>query len=285
MVVREGKTTAVIDGNLYLGQIVALQGMNLAISKAKEFGVGIVCIARSAHAGRLSDYVELTAEQGMIGIAAASVGSVNIPPYGGMQPFTGTNPMAFGIPAKNGEHILLDFATAASSMSELRRKAARGEPIDEGVMLDGYGMPTSDFNAFLGPPRGVVLPFGGFKGAGLNLVTEILGGLLSGHGPGRRWADHTGAPPNGVFFQALNVDEFQPLEEFLAQVEELKTFAKARKRAPGFEEILLPGERSRKIAAALRRDGIEIDRATWNRLLQCADELGVRSRPNPLDHA
>lgn len=282
MVVREGKTTAVIDGNFYLGQIVALQGMNLAVSKAKEFGVGIVCIARAAHSGRLSDYVELAAAQGMIGIAAASVGSVNIPPYGGMQPFTGTNPIAFGIPAKNGEHILLDFATAASSMSELRKKVARGEPIDEGVMLDGHGMPTRDFNAFLGPPRGVVLPFGGFKGAGLNLVSEILGGLLSGNGPGRQWSDKIGAPFNGIFFQALSVSEVQPLEEFLEQVDELKAFAKSRKTAPGFEEILLPGERSRKIAKVQMREGIEIDQGTWDRLTECAREHGVKTLPAPL---
>ncbi|MGH7772207.1 MAG: Ldh family oxidoreductase, partial [Candidatus Binatia bacterium] len=233
--VREGKTTAVIDGNHYIGQVAAYEGMNLAITKAKEHGVGIVCIFRSAHVGRLADYVEMAAENRMVGMATVSVGSGNIPPYGAMEPVTGTNPIAFGIPGKNGQHIIVDFATAAMSMGELQRKVAKGEVIAEGIMLDGHGHPTTDFKAFIGPPRGVILPFGGYKGSGLSLVTEILGGILSGNGMGREWWKKGGPAINGVFLQALSVEELQPLDVFLEKVDELVAFTKSRKPAPGFE--------------------------------------------------
>ncbi|MGH8598302.1 MAG: Ldh family oxidoreductase, partial [Gammaproteobacteria bacterium] len=125
-VMRESKTTAAIDANHYVGQVVAHDGMKLAIEKAKEHGVGIVSLARAGHVGRLADYMEMAADEGMIGIAAVSVGAGSVTLFGGRERVTGTNPMAFGIPARNGAHIILDFATAAMSMGELQKRDARG---------------------------------------------------------------------------------------------------------------------------------------------------------------
>jgi LDH2 family malate/lactate/ureidoglycolate dehydrogenase len=278
-VVREGKTTAMIDAHHYVGQVVAYDGMKLAIDKAKAHGVGIVSLARAGHVGRLADYMEMAADEGMIGIAAVCVGAGSVTLYGGMERVTGTNPMAFGIPARGGRHIILDFATAAMSMGELQKRNSRNEPIPENVMLDGYGNPARNMKTFRGPPRGVLLPFGGYKGSGLNLVTEILGGILSGNGLGRRWWDKGAHAVNGVFLQAFAVEEFQPLEKFFDQVDELIAHAKAIKPAPGFAEILLPGERARKIEARQMKDGVEIDEATWEPLRTFAEEVGVEKLP------
>jgi LDH2 family malate/lactate/ureidoglycolate dehydrogenase len=281
-VIHEGKTTAVIDGNHYIGQVVAHDGMKLAIGKAKEHGVGIVCLRRASHVGRLADYMEMAAEEGMIGMAAVSVGAGSVTLYGGMERVTGTNPMAFGIPARNGNHIILDFATAAMSMGELQKRLARNEPIPENVMLDGYGKPANDMKIFRGPPRGVLLPFGGYKGSGLNLVVEILGGILSGNGMGREWWDKGAHAVNGVFLQAVAVEEFLSREEFFAGVDELVSYAKKIKPAPGFSEILLPGERARKIEARQMQDGVEIDDATWGQLRELATEIEVKDLPKSL---
>ena len=73
-ILREGKTTAVIDGNHYIGQVVANEGMQLAIKKAKEHGAGLVTIRRAGHSGRLADYMEMAADQGTIGTGTVSVG-------------------------------------------------------------------------------------------------------------------------------------------------------------------------------------------------------------------
>jgi LDH2 family malate/lactate/ureidoglycolate dehydrogenase len=281
-VIREGKTTAVIDGNHYIGQVVAHDGMKLAIGKAKEHGVGIVCLRRAGHVGRLADTMEMAAEEGMIGMAAASVGAGSVTLHGGMERVTGTNPMAFGIPARNGNHIILDFATAAMSMGELQKRLARNEPIPENVMLDGYGNPANDMKTFRGPPRGVLLPFGGYKGSGLNLVVEILGGILSGNGMGREWWDKGAHAVNGVFLQAIAIEEFQTREKFFAGVDELVSYAKKIKPAPGFNEILLPGERARKIEARQMKEGVELDEPTWRQLTQLANELGVKDSPDPV---
>jgi len=117
---REGKITAVIDGRHYIGQSAAHTAMELAVKKAKEHGAGIVCVRRAGHTGRLADYMEIATSQGLIGMGAVSVGSATTTLYGGMKPITGTNPMAFGIPARNGKSIILDFATASMSMGEIQ---------------------------------------------------------------------------------------------------------------------------------------------------------------------
>jgi len=126
------------------------------------------------------------------------------------------------------------------------------------------------------------LPFGGYKGSGIALVTEILGGLLSGNGLGKQWWDKGGHGVNGVFLQAFAVEEFQPLEDFYDKVDELIAFIKTTKCAPGFNEILLPGEAGRRREATQRKNGVEIDEDTWEQLIQLASELGVDPLPNTL---
>ncbi|HEY7320559.1 MAG TPA: Ldh family oxidoreductase [Candidatus Binatia bacterium] len=278
-VLREGRVSAVIDGNHYIGQAAAHMAMALAIRKAQDHGVGVVTLSRASHSGRLADYIEMATEAGMIAMAAVSVGSGTTTLYGGMERIIGTHPMAFGIPTRNSQPIILDFATASMSMGEIQKRVAKNEPIPDGVILDGHGNPTNDFSAFRGPPRGVFLPFGGHKGSGVALITEILGGLLSGNGLAKNWWEKGGHGINGVFLQAIAVEEFQPLNEFLDRVDELIAFIKSRKTAPGFKEILLPGEQGRRNEARQIREGVEIDEATWNELRELAAELEVAEVP------
>lgn len=278
---RQGKITAVVDGKHYIGQVAAHFAMELAIKKAKEHGAGIVCLRRAGHTGRLADYMEMATEQGMIGMAAASVGSAVTALYGGMQPITGTNPMAFGIPARGGKQIIFDFATASMSMGEIQTRVRNRQPIPEGVMLDGQGNPTTDFNAFRGPPRGVFTAFGGHKGSGVALMTEILGGILSGNGMGKLYWDNRGHGVNGLFLQAIAVEEFQELETFYDKIDELIAFIKSTKCAPGFSEIVLPGESGRRREAKNKAEGVDIEAPTWKNLTALAEELKI-AVPKPL---
>lgn len=278
-IVREGRITAVIDANHYIGQVAAHCAMELAIKKAREHGAGIVTVRRAGHTGRLADYMEMATEHGMIGIGAVSVGSLTTTLYGGMEAIVGTNPIAFGIPARDGRSIVLDFATASMSMGEIQKRVAKGQAIPDGMLLDAEGNATNDFEKFRGPPRGVLLPFGSYKGSGLALVTEILGGLLSGNGPGKAWRQHGGHGINGVFLQALSVEEFHDLDEFYDQVDELIAFVKSRKCAPGFSEILLPGEAGRCRETAQRKAGVEVEDDVWRRLAMLAERLGIKVLP------
>ena len=271
---RQTKITASLDGNHYIGQVAAHMAMEMAVKKATEHGVGIVCLRRAGHTGRLADYMEMAAAQGLIAMGAVSVGSATTTLYGGMQAITGTNPIAFGVPTRDGP-IILDFATAAMSMGEIQKRVRRREPIPDGVLLDGCGYPTNDYKSFRGPPRGAFLPFGGYKGSGIALITEIFGGLLTGNGLSKEWWEKGGHGINGVFLQAFAVEEFQPLDTFYDKLDKLIAFIKSSQCAPGFREILLPGEAGRRREALQKQNGVEIEEGTWSGLEQLATSLQV----------
>ena len=281
-IIREGKITAVVDGNHYIGQVAACTSMELAIKKAKEHGAGIVCLRHASHTGRLADYMEMAADAGMIAMGAVSVGAGTTTLYGGMERVTGTNPIAFGIPARNREHVIIDFATAAMSMGEIQKRVARKEAIPQGIMLDSSGYPTTDFRSFRGPPRGVFLPFGGYKGSGVAMITEILGGILTGNGLGSEWWENGGHGINGVFLQAFAVGEFQEPDAFYDKVDQLISLIKSIKPAPGFAEVLVPGENGRRKEQRQRKEGVDIDEPTWSRLQKLAAELGITT-PEPME--
>jgi hydroxycarboxylate dehydrogenase B len=274
-VVHEGKSTAQLDGQLYLGQVVGRQAMELAISKAREHGIGAVGARNAAHFGRLADYVEQAADAGMVSMAFVSVGGASIASLGSMEATGNSNPIAFGVPGPEGEHVIFDFTTAAMSMREIARRGARGESIPPGIMLDNQGNPTTDFAAFTGPPRGVVVPFGGHKGSGLHLVAELLAGVLSGHGTALSWMPRGGPAINGGFFVAIDVGEFMPREQFAHEVGELATFLRSRKPAAGVDAVRLPGDGARAREAERRAAGIPIDDATVAALEKLTQDLAV----------
>src|SRR5439155_21526056 len=125
----------------------------------RAHGVGAVGARNSGHFGRMADYVELAAEAGMVGMAFCSAGGASVATFGSREGTGNSNPIAFGIPGRAGEHIVFDFTTATMSMREIARRGASGEPIPAGVVLDKDGNPTTDYAQYAGPPRGVALPF------------------------------------------------------------------------------------------------------------------------------
>jgi LDH2 family malate/lactate/ureidoglycolate dehydrogenase len=84
-----------------------------------------------------------------------------------------------------------------------------------------------------------------------------------------------------VFLLAIAVEEFQPLDEFTAKVDELVSFVKSRKPAPGFNEVFLPGEQGRRHEARQRKEGVEIDEGTWSDLAKVANNLTIEL-PQPI---
>ena len=48
-IVRETPVSALLDGHFAMGQLCGVQAMRMAIAKAKQTGVGIVCVRNSSH--------------------------------------------------------------------------------------------------------------------------------------------------------------------------------------------------------------------------------------------
>ncbi len=275
-VTRDRKAIAQIDGHLYLGQVVGTQAMALAIEKARAHGLGAVGVSNSAHFGRLADYVEQAADAGMVGMTFALVGGASLATFGSREGTGNSNPIAYGFPGPNGDHIVFDFTTAYMSMREVARRGASGEPLPSGIVLDNEGNPTTDYAAYAGPPRGVALPFGGHKGSGLHLVAELLAGILTGHGTGLSWGPRGGPAVNGGLFVALDVAEFMPLDSFIGEVDELAKFLRSRKPQEGIDAVRLPGDGARARSAKRQAEGIPLDDTLVASLRSVAEKLGVQ---------
>jgi len=158
-----------------------------------------------------------------------------------------------------GQHgpFLLDMSPAVAARGKIRRAERRGESIPLGYALDAQGRPTTDPKAALG---GVVLPIGGYKGSGLSMLMDLLGGVISGAGFAGGVADQYKSydrPQDvGHFFLALKPDLFIPEADYRARMDTLFERVRACPKAEGFDEILIPGEPEVRLEAEHRRGGI-----------------------------
>jgi uncharacterized oxidoreductase len=271
---RETATTAMIDGDLGFGQVVARRGMALAIDKARAQGLAAVTLRRTNHVGRLADWAETAAAQGLIGMLWVNAPmALNVAPWGGAARRLGTNPHAIAIPGPSGTVAMsLDFATSVVAEGKLKVKLNRGETVAPGVILNGTGEPSTDPREFYADPPGSLLTAGEHKGYGLALAVEILGGILSGTGPAR---PERGPVQNGVLMVILDPGRFVPSGDFHAQVAQLFGFVRSAPLAAGAKEILVPGEPEARTERERRAHGIPIEDETWRQIAACAAEVGV----------
>ncbi len=141
-----------------------------------------------------------------------------------------------------------------------------------GWLIDNEGHPTNDPGAYVSG-KATLIPFGGHKGYGLAFVIDILSGAFSPAGCTMEDSPVTG---NAVFVQAIDVAAFQPLEDFKKEVGRFIDYVKSSKPAPGFDEVLVPGERSWQTRLERMATGIPVEEATWERICEVAQKLGVK---------
>jgi LDH2 family malate/lactate/ureidoglycolate dehydrogenase len=266
--------TALMDGDNGLGQIPSVRAMELA----ETYGVGTVVVYNSNHFGAAAYYALKAVPRRMIGFAATNAPPV-MPLFGGRDAVIGNNPLCWAIPAKEEPPLVLDMACSASSRGKIRVKAQRGEPIPLGWALDAEGRPTTDPLAAL---AGVMLPVGGYKGAGLAVVIEALAGGLSGAKFGFEIETRTvraGDPQEswqvGHLFQPVKVEAFLPFEEFGSRVDRLIWFLRSGRPAPGSERVYLPGEPEHIARADALANGIPFEAADLYWAQVVAEDLGI----------
>jgi uncharacterized oxidoreductase len=119
---------------------------------------------------------------------------------------------------------------------------------------------------------------GGHKGFGLAMVVDVLAGVLSGAGCSRGEASVSG---NALFILVLRIESFLPRSEFLAEVDRFVNWVKSSPPAPGFTEVLVPGERAHRAREERQREGLEVDATAWKQIEALAGVLGVTT-PEPM---
>ncbi|MDE0469906.1 MAG: Ldh family oxidoreductase [Candidatus Poribacteria bacterium] len=245
-----------VNGGNQPGYLVAYRAMELAIARTKQTGASIVGVYNTSHCGMAGYYVDMARKADIIGLLFADC-LPRITPEGGTEAILGTNPIAVGIPS-NTVPLLFDMSTAAITNGDLLVAMQEDTPIVEGIAFDPDGAPTTSADAAL---KGSVRPFGGHKGFGLALITQILAGVLVNAA--------TIPPPGtnyGLLIIAIDPTGFVPLTQFKAEVDALIARVKENRLESGVTEILIPGERAYRQREIHLADGIHLDDTLVNQL-------------------
>jgi L-2-hydroxycarboxylate dehydrogenase (NAD+) len=263
---KETPAMALIDGNHKFGHVVAYKGMEIAIQKAKNTGIGMVGIHDSNHFGVAGYYSDMAVMEDMIGLVIANTEPA-VAPIGGKEPILGTNPIAIGIPS-NKNYVSVDMATSASARGKLLEAIRKGQKIPENVALDVEGNPTTDPKAAL---KGSILPFGAHKGYALAFMIEILAGPLvkAAYGKGvKGTANHEEMCTKGDLMMAIDISKFVDIEKFKEDVDEFIAEIKG-----SGEGIFIPGDMEVRNIRNARDNGIPVDEVLYAQLKEIADEL------------
>ena len=284
---REHGPTAAVDGLGAFGAVTGTVSIDEAVARAKRHGVGFVTARGCNHFGAAAFYSLRAVEHGLVGIAATSTPAV-MAPWGGAEARLGNNPLSVAAPMPHGAPpFVLDLAQSAVSRGTIKLAELNGEPIPFGWALDPEGHATTDPSAAL---AGALLPSGGHKGSGLAFAIEVLTGVLAGGdlGPELINASLTGAARSssatrtgtvGSLYVALDPACFVGRRAFIARMARLGELIKTTPPAPGFEEVLIPGEPEARTRQQRLGHGIPIEQATWQALAETAASLGVVVEP------
>lgn len=275
IVASESDSVLLVDGRNNFGSVVGTEALNLAMSKAKSNGIGMVGVKNSNHFGTGAFYAKKAIEENLI-LLVFSNASQTMPPTGGVRPFLGTNPLAVGVPAGNQNPFILDMATSVVARGKIIVEAQKGNSIPLGWAIDKNGSPTTDASEAL---EGSVLPLGGAKGYGISMFIDILAGVLTGAGFGKyvnNMYENWQEPQNvGHVFLAIDIEHFMPIEQFKTRMDQYITEIKAEPKAAEVDEIFIPGEIEARIAAERKKNGIELPWKVAKELEGIGQKYGV----------
>jgi 3-dehydro-L-gulonate 2-dehydrogenase len=248
------------NGNLAPGMLNAQFCTNRAITLAKEHGIGCVAIRNTNHWMRGGTYGWQAAEAGCIGIHFTNTIAL-VPPWGGIDPRLGNNPLVIAMPRAEG-HIVLDMAISQYSMGKLMQYQAANEDLPLPGGYDEAGELSTDPGAIIKSKR--LLPIGFWKGSGLALMLDLLVTILS---QGKSTAEITeGKVESGVGQVFICIND--PDKETTARLtEQVLAFTKSSRPDKEGGTIAYPGENTLKTRIRNLQEGIPVREEIWNKVL------------------
>ncbi|MEM3789330.1 MAG: Ldh family oxidoreductase [Candidatus Bathyarchaeia archaeon] len=282
-VVSESASTALVDGDSGLGQVVAYKAMEIAVKKAGEVGVSVVGVRNSHHFGIAGYYVLQAVRRNMIGMVMTNSEALVAYTHS-VGRNIGTNPIAAGFPTKKPPPVLFDAATSVAPIGKIEVYAKEGKKIPLGWAMSPEGKLLDDPKEVLAK-KGTLLPlgglgedFGGHKGAGLALVVDLLCGVLTGANYGKN-VKHTTEKERanvGHFMIAINIDKLTPIEAFLERIEEYKVYVKGLTKISEDVEVWIPGEKAWLTMETRKRIGIPIHKNILKEIMEEAAKVGLK---------
>ena len=277
----ETPNSALVKGNWTFGMVTARHAMNLAIKKAKNSNISIVGGVQVMHIGRLGEYAEMAAAEKMIstiwsgGYAEVKEYPPSAVPYGGKKAILQANPFSMGFPAGDEPPMISDFATTVNSNTKLHFLREKKQELPPGSCVDKNGNPTCNPEDFFN--GGAHLPFGGHKGYAILLANEFLGRIFTGADLfAKDQGNHTALLHSGFTMIVFKSDIFITYKEYSSKVDELENRIRAVPPAPGFKEVLIPGDLERRTRQERTKNGIPIADKTWEAVIEIAKSLNLQ---------
>jgi len=279
-IVREGPTTAVVDGHHGMGHVIGTKAMQMAIDKAKEFGMGMVAVRNSTHYGIAGYYTIMAANEDLIGITGTNARPAVVPTFGAEGMF-GTNPLSIGIPTDEEFPFCIDCATSLTQRGKIEVYARRNEEIPEGWIIGENGEIRTDSEQILVDlvkGKAAFVPLGGqgeekagYKGYGYATAVEIMSAALQG---GAFLKAITGVNL-GHFFIAIDISSFRDIDDFKRSAGMILQSIRRSRKAPGAERIYTAGEKEYLAWLGRKDKGVPINQSLRNEMAVMRDELGL----------
>jgi LDH2 family malate/lactate/ureidoglycolate dehydrogenase len=280
---RGSDTTGLLEADEAIGIVAADKAMDEALSMARTHGSGFVAVANSSHFGYAGYWAQRAMQQGCIGISLSNSAGRTTPTFG-VESLLGTNPMSVTIPGGQGEtDFFLDMATSAVAVGKIETALREGRPVPDSWVSKTKAQPSLDergvltYDTPLLPLGGEGDESGGHKGYGMNLMVELLCGVLSGTGLKARLDGADGHAPAAMahLMGALRIDGFRPLADVQADMAETFGIVRGAAKAPGHDRIYIHGEPEAIIMEENERLGIPVTPAVMEQLVWVNDHLGI----------
>lgn len=294
-VVRDTMATAVVDGHLGMGMVIAKRCMEMAIEKAREFGLGMVVARNSTHYGIAGYYSIMACNAGMIGLTGTNA-RPSIAPTFGVENMLGTNPLVFGFPTDEEFPFVNDYATSITQRGKIEQYEREGKACAPGLVIAEDGGTMTDpsrilkalveSKAALTPLGGIGEETAGYKGYGYATVVEVLSAALQqgAYMKALLGVDERGKKVPyrlGHFFLAIDIGFFTDLEQFKKTTGDILRALRASRKAPGAARIYTCGEKEHLAWLERRDKGVPLPRELQKQITAMRDELGLKQYKFP----
>lgn len=289
-IIKETPTTAVIDGNNGMGQVIGYKAMQMAIDKAKEYGMGMVVVRNSCHYGIAGYYTTMATKQGCIGMTGTNA-RPSVAPTFGVEGMFGTNPFTIGVPTDEEFDFNFDCATSITQNGKVEYYERIGEEVHPGTIIGIDGEPIEgDAGVALKKIRGgtaalttlggIGEALGGYKGYGFAMAVEFFSSILQDGAYGK---DLDGKDENGNirpyhlghYFIAIDTDHFLGEDIARKKAGDIIRSVRASKKMPGEERIYTAGEKEYEIWLERKDSGVPINESVQAEMNAVRDELGL----------
>jgi ureidoglycolate dehydrogenase (NAD+) len=274
---QSGPGTGVVDGDNGFGHHASFFAVDQAVRLVRVAGIAAVSIIHSSHFGAAGCYVLRAASQGFVALGTCNSDSFVLP-HDGVQPFHGTNPLAFAAPVPGERPLLMDMATSVIPWNRVQDLKMKRLPMPPDVSVDNRGKPTLDPELST-----ALLPLGGirygYKGAALASMAEILSAVMTGMPHCSRLLGMAGpdfSTPRhlGHCFIVIDPKRFASVELYNVAMRAYLSDLRAQPARPG-TRIMAPGDREWNIEAERLKHGIPISEPLRREFDQLADRLHI----------